>query len=511
MRPASSRVQVGRRRETNPLAHPLRALILKHNVPAILLDNSSGTLFQESTGETPASYGDVVGLGLDRSQGLARGPELWDVADVTFSGAGWSYEGAGVWIHSGTVLGELRVDGKLTEGHLYRCNFETLVAGYAQLQLGGFADGVNSAFTTVPAVIDKVLPALNLVLNSIRITTSIDGMRVRVSSTRELKGNHLTQATTAAKPLLFGGSGGVGPEIFTNGDGSTSDVSGYTIVNDATVAIVNGETVITAGVDANGYVYMPVSVVAGKSYILYGEALGSTGTAANHLTIWNADWSQLLGVLVSGVATVVVPTGDTIKFGLQNSGAEGDTSTFDNLSVRELAYPHLSFDGVDDYLSGSNPFTGDELTVIWCGKWRTAAAGTTYPFGMSDDVSNDNYCGLRRSSNGNLACVVAGTVGVSLAVAGGAAAGTDKMLAGFRLSSTLINAFKNSTSGAGTVTTPAILENAASISVGALNLPTWLGQGDTDCHYFFAVNKYLTDAELAQAKQFIANRCGVTL
>ena len=161
------------------------------------------TLFQDSAGTTPVTAsGQPVGLMLDKSKGLVRGPEL--VTNGTFDNdlSGWV---AGAWVWEGgkaKLIGDgstqtLIQPNVFVIGRWYEVTFGTSFTGGSV----GFQNSAGSIIAsgstgTVRAiwVADTSTLALKRVFGT--VTGTIDNISVR-----ELPGNHATQPTAASRPI----------------------------------------------------------------------------------------------------------------------------------------------------------------------------------------------------------------------------------------------------------------------------------------------------------------------
>ena len=152
-----------------------------------------GTLFQDSAGTTPVTgVEQVVGLMLDKSQGLVLGPELF--TGFTSTGT-WTVSGTTYSISSAASQQDLRVDFVGTVGKRYVISFTasgvsgTVVTYPLNTNPPGIANGQN----TFRQVSDAGFFIIRAVAGASATITNI--------SVRELPGNHAT-ATGAARPTL---------------------------------------------------------------------------------------------------------------------------------------------------------------------------------------------------------------------------------------------------------------------------------------------------------------------
>ena len=169
--------------------------------------SDSTTVFQDSTGTTPATVGDPVGLILDKSKGLTLGSELaingtFDTDTGWAKGAGWTISGGVAQKAAGSANSYFSQNQGLTVGGWYKVemdisgsqgvtDFVQLYDGVAVLASFVGANGHVSAIVQVRA--DYVM--LRGVTPNVTIT--VDNFSVK-----ELPGNHATQSTSAARPVL---------------------------------------------------------------------------------------------------------------------------------------------------------------------------------------------------------------------------------------------------------------------------------------------------------------------
>jgi hypothetical protein len=194
----------------------VRALLFSSNEPGFFYDfDDWSTLFQDTAGTQPVTAANQgVALALDKRLGLELGPEL--VTNGTFDENidGWtnSTPSAGnISFSAGQLLVE-RVSGGTSAyqalacvvGYTYQVlfNFTSVVSGLPRISATSNAGTPGSGVTDPQAtrfvfVATATTMYIHLGLNSGNGTSgSYDNISVR-----ELKGNHATQATTAARPL----------------------------------------------------------------------------------------------------------------------------------------------------------------------------------------------------------------------------------------------------------------------------------------------------------------------
>ena len=131
----------------------------------------------------------------------------------------------------------------------------------------------------------------------------------------------------------------IGPELVTNGDGTT--LTGWTAVGD-TIAVADGEFSVTAGSGGNvGFLSQSFPTVVGRVYLLSGEITEITGVNFEGIRKSDDSMATTNAVTVSGndvLGTHVgafVATSSTTFVVLQNNSATNAVK-FDNISVREI-------------------------------------------------------------------------------------------------------------------------------------------------------------------------------
>lgn len=137
----------------------------------------------------------------------------------------------------------------------------------------------------------------------------------------------------------------VGAELVTNGDFS-SGATGWAAINAGILSVNSGVITVTNNVTAFGGFSQAITTVSGKTYCLQlqytkGTASGcaiNIGTTAGGGTLGQAiatvSGSVTYYFRASGTTTYISP--------LNNSSTNGVTSSFDNISVKEIAGNHAS-------------------------------------------------------------------------------------------------------------------------------------------------------------------------
>ena len=175
----------------------------------------SHTLYQDSNGETPVTaVGEPVGLMLDKSKGLAQGPEL--VTNGTFDSGvnGWTLrEGNGTFSASSGVATLTYVSNPtswvtslsgITAGKTYTLSFNLVSASTSSVQFfynhgsggdltvsmsntAGTYSATFTAATSTATVFPRIYGAGNMVIDNV--------------SVKEIQGSHATQPTSTKRPI----------------------------------------------------------------------------------------------------------------------------------------------------------------------------------------------------------------------------------------------------------------------------------------------------------------------
>jgi hypothetical protein len=163
--------------------------------PGVWYDPSDfSTMFQDSVGTTPVTAVEQpVGLILDKSKGLALGPEIFS----SFTSTGlWTVSGSTYSISSAASSTDLRVDFIGTVGKRYVISFTA----------SGVSGGVifYPLHSSPPNIVNGTNVTRELANVGFFIIRATTGASATVSniSVKELPGNHATQATSASRPVL---------------------------------------------------------------------------------------------------------------------------------------------------------------------------------------------------------------------------------------------------------------------------------------------------------------------
>ena len=168
------------------------------------------TLYRDSAGTRPVTaLGQPVGLMLDKSKGLARGPELVTDGGFDSETVWWSVVKGTAVINSGALVCTdtgggitLYKDGVTTAGKWYEINLD-LVSASSNLVV--YVESPPVTFSSTPGRKRAIALA-----STTRVAFQIGGgvgatFTIDNISVRELPGNHARQPTGTARPTLAAG------------------------------------------------------------------------------------------------------------------------------------------------------------------------------------------------------------------------------------------------------------------------------------------------------------------
>ena len=388
------------------------------------------SMYQDSTGATPCTAVEQpVGMLLDKSRGLLRGTQMAVNGGFNTDLSGWTpvitAGGTVTWaagtaaIDSGPTVGDtarLRQTIAAVSGQWYEIT--TLISNWVGasannlLQIGSTVGGNDllSASITGNGVVRGIFRATNASINIQFYCTNEAGVRKTYNldnvSVRALPGNHLTQATSTARPVLSARVNRLTySDVITNaawaksaaGTGSAPVVTdNFGVAPDGTTTAARVQMALNGGTTTADIssMYNPVTVVVGGTYVMGMWLKTNDGTTK---TIQMRDDNALIGNLlwtvtgtwqfftISGVAGTTTSTPRLWLRGAQGTSDSADllmwhpqyeVGATPNRYQRIAAatdydaagFPsYLRFDGVDDCLftPGTVDFSGtDKVTVI---------------------------------------------------------------------------------------------------------------------------------------------------
>jgi len=165
------------------------------------------TLFQDSAGTTPVTaVGQPVGLMLDKSKGLIRGPELVSNGNFSSGATGWS-TGTNVSITGGAAVFSSALNGAnvlqaiaaLDTAKSYEVTYTvvSITSGSVSCALGGTLGAIRSTPGTYKEIIKPAAATVYIRSRVDNTSAVIDNI-----SAKELPGNHATQSTAASRPTI---------------------------------------------------------------------------------------------------------------------------------------------------------------------------------------------------------------------------------------------------------------------------------------------------------------------
>ena len=345
------------------------------------------TVFQDAAGTTPAGVGDPVGLILDKSKGLVLGAELF--SDFETEGL-WTDNGDGSWsitnAASNTDLrsATLGVTGKR---YVVSITFSNVSGTLTFYPLNTSPKAVTSDGTYV------IRQEANggVISNGlwIRATTGASATVSNIS-VKELPGNHATQTTSAARPILQqSGATAVtsGPEL----EDTANTVAGWTTLGSNPVEL-DGDAIKVTFVDNSSGAQITLTeagvlttnLTAGRTYRFTAQAKVNTGAvntsiiSAATFPTQTVTWTDFDTVTLDFVAD---GSNETFRFGAM---ATGEVIWIKNISVKEVTswvggLRYLDFDGVDDWMqsaagidSGIDLYTSSALRIDGAGGGSSA-------------------------------------------------------------------------------------------------------------------------------------------
>lgn len=175
------------------------------------------TLYQDAPGTTPVTaLGQPVGLMLDKSKGLVRGPELYS-GGTSIGGTGYATKSGDTWSLYRDVggTGTVALTASARPGTSYLVTLTAYPTGsgaqhYADIRGGSSGGGHTSLFPTITGEAMQVSGIVRTGATSTEIICTNPSVNSSWSfdnvSVRELPGNHASQSTATARPTLQAGN-----------------------------------------------------------------------------------------------------------------------------------------------------------------------------------------------------------------------------------------------------------------------------------------------------------------
>jgi hypothetical protein len=322
-------------------------------------------MFQDSAGTTPVTAVEQpVGLILDKSQGLALGPELVTNGDFA-TDTGWTKSGSVTWSSGQYVVADVggtdafiqQTLASTVSGAWYKINFTVSAAtSTGRIYLGNIlistlGVGTHTVYCSAPASATYVR---FMVVNA-DASATITNISVKL-----LSGNHATQATSASRPVL---SARVNLLLAT-----------------ATLATQNVTT-------------------RAATYTLSFTGAGTVTTTGTNIGVYSAGTHSI--TCTAGTLTLTVVGAVTLAdLRVANTGvglpAYQAVVTSTNYDTTGFPY-YLRFDGTDDSLATSTITPGIDKAQVFSGVRKQSDASYPLVVELSANVNSNNgalviYC-----------------------------------------------------------------------------------------------------------------------
>lgn len=372
----------------------------------VLYDNNDLTSFYlDAAGTTAATVNGLVGLQLDKSQGLVLGAELVTNGDFSNGSTGWFVRP--LWAVSGgsaTATGSSdsfqQVATPYTAGKWYRVEFDwTHTGGTLFVRLG---TGPAATFTTSGR---KVVYLLAVNTAGIEFYGGAASGTLDNISVKELPGNHRYQTTTGSKPVLRGTP--TGSNLVTNGD-FASGTAGWSALNATLSASGGGGIRITNTAGGQSSAGRSFATTIGKVY----RVTGTLTTQGTGTTCWLYLGTGLGAGDIGGIQWPPATTGTKVFYFTATTtttwinpscgtpALAGEYHEWDNIEVKDVSAgsvtaPYgLQYDGVDDFLqTASVNFSATDKMFVCAGvrKLSDAAAGILAELSVNTNLNNGAF------------------------------------------------------------------------------------------------------------------------
>lgn len=216
----------------------------------------AGFVFQDSTGTTPATGTDPIGLLLDRQYGAANlGQELAGSLNTWTPGAGWAIAGSTLVASAAGAFSSSSVAAVLVAGRTYRVEYTVSAYSAGSVRLRFLTGTATTAIDRTSAGTFSEFIVANPSNATIAVQTGASGFTGTVSavSVREVLGIPALQATAANKPTLELQANGYygmrfdGTNDFLSNTLPLSNVANHTLIVSGRVNSVSADRTLSTG------------------------------------------------------------------------------------------------------------------------------------------------------------------------------------------------------------------------------------------------------------------------
>jgi len=251
------------------------------------------TMFQDAAGTTPAALESPVGLVLDKSKGLVLGSELVTNGTFDTDTTGWTANGGATIAWSS---GEISVTRTVAASDVAYQTFTTVVGKTYKVTFGGsaptnirIANSTNFLTTVASSNVSPFYFVATATTTYIGLQGNTTPAKYDNISVRELPGNHLSQSTSTARPVLsarvnqYTFSEDFSNAVWTTSGSTSSSAPIHADPLGGTKACLLAET---TGASATHFSSQSSSFVSGVSYTMSVAMKKGSGATA-------PDWMQL--------------------------------------------------------------------------------------------------------------------------------------------------------------------------------------------------------------------------
>ncbi|MBD3761483.1 hypothetical protein [Rhizorhabdus sp.] len=394
-------------------------------------------MFQDSAGTTAAAVGQTVGLILDKSKGLAIGPELLGAGAPALVGTATT-----ATYNTGTgAATTVRVDGS----NLSSIQFAGLTAqSWYKVTVTGASGAVVIRLTNSGgAFVDQFSGSRTVYVNTgaataINLSPFTNGTSVSftVASIVLVSGNHAYQSTAASRPILAchptGGRRNqfVHTEAFANpawvkgggGMGLTAVATdGYATAPDGSMTASRVQLSLNGGTTSGDFsrIYQQYNIPGASG--VFSIWMRSTDGVSNYVVQMQDPNDFGNPKTVTGTwqqFTVTALDSGAVNYGIRLRGGQTPTnsntadiliwhpqledgstatayqkvaSSYEITEAGIQTFYHLAHDGVDDYLvTNSIDFSGSDKVTLWAGARKLSDASAALLAELSASASANN-------------------------------------------------------------------------------------------------------------------------